>query len=71
MLSDCSRYTLYAGRFIATNSDIFKDHLSNKSLRKLMQQKQIDDLYIDATTSNITEMYLQRKACDEIESLVK
>lgn len=68
---DCDRYTLYAGRFIASNSELFQDQRANKGLRELMQRKKIDDLYIDLTMANIDEFNLQRTALHEIESLVK
>lgn len=68
---DCERYTLYVGRFISHNSELFKDPHANKALRMQMIEKKIDDLYIDMSTADICEFNLQRSACDEIENLVK
>lgn len=70
-ITDCDRYTLYAGRFIACDSILFNDIKSNKLLRTLMQKKRIDDLFIDATTAHIYESNLKYDACQEIESLIK
>ncbi|XP_031631109.1 uncharacterized protein LOC116345667 [Contarinia nasturtii] len=60
------RYTLYAGRYIGNNKI-----LEHVYLRKLMAKKKIDDLYIDVTSANITEFQFCRKACDEIQSLIR
>lgn len=68
---DCDRYTLYAGRFIASDSKLFEDVKTNKNLRALMQEKKIDGLHIDATTAHINEANLKFSACKDIDDLIK
>lgn len=71
MILDRDRYTLYAGRFISYNTELFSNHRMSKSLRNLMIQKKIDDLYIDVTTAHIQEINLPRQTCNHIESVIK
>lgn len=68
---DSDQYILYAGRFIARDSELFSDPKMNKFLRNLMIAKKIDDLYIDLTTAYICEFNLGRQACDEIEGIIR
>lgn len=68
---DCDQYTLYAGRFIASDSDLFSDRKMNNFLRHLMIAKKIDELCIDLTTAHISEFNLGRQACDEIEAIIR
>lgn len=36
-----------------------------------MQQKKIDDLFIDGTHAHIMDINLRQSACDEIQHLIK
>lgn len=70
-ITDCNRYSLYAGRFIASDSMLFASSKSNTNLRALMQQKKIDGLFVDATTAHICEANLKYGVCKKIKHLMK
>lgn len=63
--TDKKKFTLYAGWF--TSAGTILDH---QLLTTLMQQRRIDELYIDTTAYNIDEFNLKRTACAKITKIL-